>query len=97
MKCATVRSNLAGYLDDGLGSSASQSERVRVRQHLDACALCREELQRYRKLSLLLSRAPRVVPPADLAIRIKSPWPRSNRHRVWKRRVAAARRIAWKF
>jgi len=71
MKCATVQSNLAGYLDDGLGSNASLSERVSIRQHLDACALCREELQRYRKLSLLLSRAPRVVPPVDLAIRIK--------------------------
>ena len=37
----------------------------------NACAYCREELQRYRKLSMLLSRMPRSVPPADLAVRIK--------------------------
>ena len=91
MKCATVRSNLAGYLDDGLGSNASQSERVRMRQHLDSCAHCREELQRYRKLSLLLSRAPRVVPPADLAIRIKVAAAQKQSTQGWKRRWLAAR------
>jgi predicted anti-sigma-YlaC factor YlaD len=71
MKCATVRPKLAGYLEGGLAAAASNSERIQMRQHLDDCASCREELQRYRKLSLLLSRAPRVVPPADLAVRIK--------------------------
>jgi anti-sigma factor RsiW len=91
MKCATVCSNLAGYLDDGLGSDVSQSERVRMRQHLDSCASCREELQQYRKLSLLLSRAPRVVPPADLAIRIKVAAAQKQATQGWKRRWAAAR------
>src|SRR5215470_16288166 len=45
MKCATVRLNLAGYLDDALVSAASEVERVQIRQHLDACSACREELQ----------------------------------------------------
>jgi hypothetical protein len=42
-----------------------------MREHLEFCAGCREELQRYRKLAVMLSRAPRVLPPADLAVRIK--------------------------
>ena len=89
MKCATVRSNLAGYLDDGLVSTEHQSERVEMRQHLDSCAACREELQQYRKLSLLLSRAPRVVPPADLAIRIKVAAAQRQNSQTWKQRFAA--------
>ena len=40
-------------------------------QHLEECAECREELQRYRKLAVMLSRMPRALPPADLAVRIK--------------------------
>jgi hypothetical protein len=91
MKCATVRSNLAGYLDDGLVSAASQSKRVRMGQHLDSCASCREELQRYRKLSLLLSRAPRVIPPVDLAIRIKVAAAQKQSTQGWKKRLVAAR------
>ncbi|HLK02843.1 MAG TPA: zf-HC2 domain-containing protein [Candidatus Acidoferrum sp.] len=91
MKCATVRSNLAGYLDDGLVSAAGQSERVQMRQHLEACASCREELQRYRKLSLLLSRAPRIVPPSDLAVRIKVAAAQRQNTQTWKQRVQALR------
>jgi len=91
MKCATVRSNLAGYLDDALVSGASEVERVQIRQHLDACSACREELQSYRKLSLLLSRAPRVVPPADLAIRIKVAAAQKQSTQSWKQRFAHVR------
>jgi hypothetical protein len=71
MKCSTVRSKLAGYLDDVVETPSRSSERGEMRQHLDACAVCREELQRYRKLAVMLSRAPRVLPPSDLAVRIK--------------------------
>ena len=71
MKCSTVRSRLAGYLDDVVESPARSTERGEMRAHLESCAVCREELQRYRKLAVLLSRAPRVLPPADLAVRIK--------------------------
>ena len=71
MKCVTVRSKLGGYLDDAVEISARPSERVEMRAHLDSCAVCREELQRYRKLAVLLSRAPRALPPSDLAVRIK--------------------------
>src|SRR5215475_4516469 len=90
MKCATVRPKLAGYLEGGL-ATASNSERIQMRQHLDACAGCREELQRYRKLSLLMSRTPRVVPPADLAIRIKVAAAQKQSTQSWKQRFAHMR------
>jgi hypothetical protein len=91
MKCATVKSNLAGYLDDALVTAASDSDRVELRQHLESCASCREELQTYRKLSLLLSRAPRVVPPADLAVRIKVAAAQMRPEQTWKQRYSAVR------
>src|SRR5499427_6788828 len=71
MKCTTVRTKLASYLDDVVESAARAAERNEMRAHLDSCARCREELQRYRKLAVLLSRAPRALPPSDLAVRIK--------------------------
>jgi hypothetical protein len=71
MKCNTVRNKLAGYMDDAVTGAAPVEERVHIREHLDSCAQCREELQRYRKLSMLLSRVPRNLPPADLAVRIR--------------------------
>jgi hypothetical protein len=71
MKCNTVRTKLAGYLDDAVTGSAPVEERVHIREHLESCEYCREELQRYRKLSMLLSRVPRNLPPADLAVRIR--------------------------
>lgn len=71
MKCDTVRPKLAGYLDDALTGKVSACERVQIGEHLSACSPCRAELQRFRKLAVLLSRVPKAVPPADLAIRIK--------------------------
>jgi len=71
MKCNTVRTKLAGYLDDAVTGAAPAVERVHIREHLESCGYCREELQRYRKLSMLLSRVPRNLPPADLAVRIR--------------------------
>jgi len=94
MKCATVRPKLAGYLDDALATAAGNSERVQMRQHLDACAGCREELQRYRKLSVLLSRTPRAVPPADLAVRIKVATAQAQATQGWAHRWQSARNRA---
>jgi hypothetical protein len=71
MKCTTVRTKLAGYLDDALIGSARVEERVHVTEHLEDCASCRAELQRFRKLAVMLSRVPKATPPADLAVRIK--------------------------
>src|ERR1700731_3496831 len=71
MKCNTVQTKLVAYLDDAVSGAALVEERVHIREHLEACGYCREELQRYRKLSMLLSRVPRNLPPADLAVRIR--------------------------
>jgi hypothetical protein len=71
MKCTTVRTKLVGYLDDAITSGAQAEQRAHVREHLEACKYCRAELESYRKLAVLLSRVPRSVPPADLAVRIR--------------------------
>jgi Putative zinc-finger len=89
MKCSTVRANLAGYMDDAISGAAEVRDRMQVRKHLDTCASCREELERFRKLSALLSRVPRSLPPADLATRIRvaaaqSP-DRENAPSTWRR------------
>ena len=67
MNCGSVREKLPGYLDGAL----AWSERARLHEHLNACGGCREDLERYRKLSMLLSRKPSAVPPGDLADRIR--------------------------
>ena len=36
MKCSTVRSRLAGYLDDAIESPARSSERFEMRAHLES-------------------------------------------------------------
>ena len=71
MKCNTVRTRLAGYLDDAITGAAQVQERIHIREHLESCLVCREELERFRKLAVMLSRMPRSVPPADLAVRIR--------------------------
>jgi len=71
MKCNTVRTKLAGYLDDAITGTAHVEERMRIREHLEVCGFCREELERFRKLSMLLSRVPRNLPPRDLSVRIR--------------------------
>src|SRR5947199_7365309 len=87
MKCTTVRTKLAGYLDDAITGGTRVAERVLVRQHLEGCDVCREELERFRKLAVMLSRVPANVPPADLAIRIKVAAAQAQHSRDWASRV----------
>lgn len=86
MSCKIVQTRLAGYLDDALVNAPGPDERRTIRLHLDRCADCREELQRYRRLSVLLSRVPRAVPPADLAVRIKVAAAQAQETQGWDRR-----------
>lgn len=86
MKCTTVRKNLAGYLDDALIGSERVKERAAISEHLELCGGCREELQRFRKLAVLLSRVPKNVPPADLAIRIKVAAAQAQQSQGWTTR-----------
>ncbi len=87
MKCNTVRTHLAGYLDDAITGGARVEERAQIRQHLEACTVCREELERFRKLSVMLSRVPKNLPPADLAIRIKVAAAQAQHSRDWPSRM----------
>src|SRR5215467_2629673 len=86
MKCTTVRRNLAGYLDDALIGEERVRERAAISKHLDSCRGCREELQRFRKLAVLLSRVPKNAPPADLAVRIKVAAAQAQQSSDWATR-----------
>jgi hypothetical protein len=91
MKCTTVRSRLAGYLDDAVESASRTNERVQMRAHLESCAHCREELQRYRKLAILLSRSSRTLPPSNLAVRIKVAAAQAQQTHDWRSRLQRLR------
>ena len=84
MKCSAVQLRLAGYLDATPTSEAATAERFEMRTHLESCGNCREELERYRKLGVLLSRTPKVAPPSDLAIRIKIAAAQAEARRGWR-------------
>jgi hypothetical protein len=76
-------------MDDAIDGASQVRNRIQVREHLDGCAGCREDLERFRKLSALLSRVPRSLPPVDLATRIRvaaaqSP-DRENAPSTWSR------------
>jgi len=86
MKCATVKTQLAGYLDDAVSNAAGIIERAEVRDHLEACPGCRQELQRYRKLAVLLSSAPKISPPADLVVRIRVAAAQARETQDWRSR-----------
>jgi anti-sigma factor RsiW len=87
MKCNTVRTKLAGYLDDAITGGARADERVQISHHLEACNVCREELENFRKLSVMLSRVPKSLPPADLAVRIKVAAAQAQQSQGWPGRV----------
>jgi hypothetical protein len=91
MKCKIVQSNLAGYLDDAVSGAACVSQRVQMRGHLEACADCRSELERFRKLAVLLSRVPKNVPPPDLAVRIKVAAAQMEPLQSWRGRLRQMR------
>ena len=83
MTCWTIRERLPGYLDGALPSR----EHKPISEHLDFCSDCRRELERYRKLSMLMGRVERVAPPADLAVRIRVAASLARARKVWWRRA----------
>jgi anti-sigma factor RsiW len=87
MNCKFVRPKLAGYLDDGLTGDARVPERVKVREHLERCSDCREELQRFRKLGALLSSLPKQMPPGDLSVRIRVAAAQAQASQGWRARA----------
>ncbi len=83
MNCSKVQRQLPGYLD----GAATQSRAAQVREHLEVCAACRSELERYRRLSLMMSRTDRAQPPDDLAVRIRIAVAQARTARDWKGRI----------
>jgi len=81
MNCGSVREKLPGYIDGALHSA----EHAPVRAHLDSCVACRQELERYHRLSALVSRVERPVPPADLAVRVRLAVSRERNKVSWAR------------
>jgi hypothetical protein len=91
MKCKIVQGKLAGYLDDAVSGAACIEERVQMRGHLEACVACRTELERFRKLAVLLSRVPKNLPPPDLAVRIKVAAAQMEPTQTWRGRLRKMR------
>jgi Putative zinc-finger len=67
MNCHATGYLLPGYLDGAIDSR----EHARVREHLDSCERCREELERYRRMGVCLANVERAPAPSDLAARIR--------------------------
>lgn len=86
MKCHEVGRFLPGYLD---GAVADESRSI-VRAHLNGCAACRSDLERYGRLARVLADVRRVAPPEDLATRIRVEASRMQlrkqlSHPIWDR------------
>ena len=87
MKCTTVRSKLAGYLDDAMTGGDRVADRAGIRGHLESCDACRAELEKYRKLSSVFSAMPKSAPPANLAVRIKVAAAQAQYSQDWPSRL----------
>lgn len=83
MKCWNVQSKLPGYFDGVLPAT----EQARVHDHVELCAECRAELERYRKLAALMSRVNRVPPPMDMALRIRVAVSEARNKESWAQRT----------
>jgi hypothetical protein len=67
MNCRNVQRRLPGYLDGAI----HPDEHSQVREHLELCATCRQQLDRYRRLAMCLASVKPAEPPADLPLRIQ--------------------------
>jgi hypothetical protein len=69
MTCAEALSLIPGYLDGALPER--EDCHASVGRHLEGCQACREELDRYVQLSMMMSSTGSMAPPADLGVRIR--------------------------
>ena len=67
MNCREAQRYLPGYLDGAILAR----ERAHLRKHLDSCGNCRRELERYCLLAAHLAKVEPIVPPPDLAMKIR--------------------------
>ncbi len=83
MNCRAAKRLLAGYLDGAI----RPADRVYVREHVSSCSNCREQLERYRRLSVCLAHVQPSAPPADLALRIRLAAARASSQAKWPLRM----------
>ncbi|HWG59331.1 MAG TPA: zf-HC2 domain-containing protein [Candidatus Acidoferrales bacterium] len=74
MTCHETERQLPGYLDGG----ALSAEHSVVREHLESCGNCREQLELYRRLAVCMAKTEPVAVPADLVCRIRVQASRSS-------------------
>ena len=67
MKCRNARARISAYLDNAMPSA----ERQAVRQHLSACSKCALESREQQRMSGAVRSLPRLMPPADLTLRLR--------------------------
>jgi hypothetical protein len=94
MNCREAQHRLPGYLDGGIRTR----DRVLLREHLDTCEDCRQQLARYRLLAIHLANVKPADVPAGLAAQIRaqasqvhSPWDFVNR--LWVRALLVSQNI----
>ena len=67
MNCNEAARYLPGYLDGAI----QPRPHAMLREHLAFCHVCRQELERYRLMGSCLASVEPVIPPGDLALRIR--------------------------
>lgn len=67
MNCGEAAHHLPGYLDGAIRSR----QRVQLREHLEFCAACRQQLQSYGLMASYLANLDPTIPPRDLALKIR--------------------------
>jgi len=67
MNCRNVQRRLPGYLDGAIHAR----EHTQVREHLESCETCRQQLERYRRLAICLANVRPAEAPAELSLLIR--------------------------
>src|SRR5271169_5462594 len=83
MNCRQASLRLPGYVDGALYTR----DRAQLREHLNSCAVCREQLERYRRLARCLANVEAAAPPEDLAMRIRLAALHARTREPWLRRL----------
>jgi hypothetical protein len=83
MNCRQASRRLPGYVDGALYTR----DRAQLREHLNSCAACREQLERYRRLAMCLANVQAATPPGDLAMRIRLAAAHARTREPWARRL----------
>lgn len=83
MNCRQASRRLPGYVDGALYTR----DRAQLREHLNSCAVCREQLERYRRLARCLANVEAAAPPEDLAMKIRLAAVHARTREPWLRRL----------